>query len=325
MLKPLLRSLYRSLRFPFDYFRARKISNHYAAHRRRAQDCFASTENSAEPRVKSLTEVRVHILYPGVKDNLIDLPSNYLALVSRMHRDIQDSFEETHNCLFFPKLKLESMPRYTRDIAAISNGEVIAVQLKDYLHVDGLQDLCSLIVPELERKVYCSYVIVDKIYIYRSLVSRQPAQVSWMWHYDNHPNEILKIMIYLTDVDNESGPFEYLRSIQSHGAALMSPRPLFENTRVPPKTVKRYLLNGHECHKVTGPRGTMILFDNNIVHRANLAKSRSRDVLVLQIRPATFCPKPYIHPQWTGSFEHVDFNLNPYDYQPREKPRMLSG
>lgn len=324
ILKPSLRPLYHAVRLPISYLKARKISREYAAQHRRAQDFFASRKASTNPIIKSLSEIKVRILNPE-GNGFVVLPDRYLNLVRQIRDDVQVRFEVSGNCLFFPKLKISSVPRCTKDISAIKNGEIISVQLKDYLGIRGLEELCSGLMGELERKVFLSHVIVDKVYIYRSLPTHQEAQVSWLWHYDNHPNEILKIMIYLSDVDEKSGPFEYLRSTKSHEAAFIHPRPLFDNSRISPKAIKRYLLDGYDCRRVTGPRGTMILFDNNVVHRASLAKSVYRDVIVLQIRPATFCPRSYIDPQWTGSFQHVDFNPNPYDYHPREKPRMLSG
>ena len=39
---------------------------------------------------------------------------------------------------------------------------------------------------------------------------------------------------------------------------------------------------------MTGLKGTTILFDNNVVHRAVLARATDRDVLVFQVRPVAF-------------------------------------
>jgi len=54
-------------------------------------------------------------------------------------------------------------------------------------------------------------------------------------------------------------------STQSSETVLGSPQaPLYGNSRVPDHVMKRYFLSGFEGHKVTGPRGTMILFDKAV-------------------------------------------------------------
>lgn len=324
-LKSVLRPLYHSYLSLRYKRRAQQILHDYAAHHREAQQLFASGGNAGTPIISSLADVRVREIAPGGKGNLINLPVNYLNLIERLRRDVHEKFEHSRNCWFFPKLEAQPVPDRTRDIPAVQNGGVIAIQLRDCLTVDGLQELCARLLPELERKVYGSHVIVDKVYIYRNLVSHAEEQVSWTWHYDNHPVEILKIMIYLTDVCEDNGPFEYLRSMQTHQALYMAPAPLSGYGRVSDNAVQQYLSNGYECHKVTGQSGTLLLFDENVVHKANVAKSGYRDVVVLQIRPATFRPETYIDPRWTGSFQHVDFSLTPYEYEPKPKPKMLSG
>jgi hypothetical protein len=71
--------------------------------------------------------------------------------------------------------------------------------------------------------------------------------------------------------------------------------------------------------------GTAILFDDNVLHRATLARTGHRDALVFQIRPAAFRPDSYIDPRWTGSFGHDDFNQDPTDYSAHPKRYMLSA
>jgi len=324
-LKSVLRPLYHaylSLRYKRQ---ARQILHDYAAHHREAQQLFASEGNAGRPSISSLAAIRVREIVPWGKDNLISLPVNYLDLVERLRRDVREKFEHSRHCWFFPKLDAQPVPDRTQDIPAVQNGAVIAIQLRDCFNVDGLQELCAPLLPELERKVYGAHVIVDKVYIYRNLVSYAKEQVSWTWHYDNHPTEIMKVMIYLTDVREEHGPFEYLRSTDTHEALYMAPTPLSGYGRISATALHRYLSNGYEGRKVTGCSGTMLLFDENVVHKANIAKSSHRDVVVLQVRPATFRPNAYIDPSWTGSFQHVDFNSDPYDYEPKKKVKMLSG
>lgn len=60
----------------------------------------------------------------------------------------------------------------------------------------------------------------------------------------------------------------------------------------------------------------MVLFDPKIIHRATISKDTYRDVLFLQVRPATFKPRSYIDPRWTGSFQHRAYQLDPGIYKP---------
>ncbi|MEP7152362.1 MAG: phytanoyl-CoA dioxygenase family protein [Nitrospira sp.] len=177
-----------------------------------------------------------------------------------------------------------------------------------------------MMIPQLERTVFGTYLIVDKIYAYRNLVSRREKQVSWRWHADNHPRQIKKIALYLTDVDQDTGAMEYLRSTRTGEALLMEPKPLL-GVNITDRKLAEYHANGYQPYRLTGKSGTAVLFDDNIVHKANIPIKGYRDAIFLQIRPCTFRPERYIDEQWTGSFEHVDFNADPYEYQPKPKSK----
>jgi hypothetical protein len=183
------------------------------------------------------------------------------------------------------------------------------------------QHLAELLLPGLERNVYGSYVQIDKVYIYRSVPNEAViARSSWRWHYDNHPAEVLKLMVYLTPVDEGCAPFEYL--VDSEGVPVVVPPsrtgpatwcdpPRWPYSRVPPEAINAFVAAGHLTKRVTGPRATFILFDNNIVHRANIAMSGHRDVVVFQLRPTLERLHPPLSPDWTGSHEHVDISPDP--------------
>ena len=69
----------------------------------------------------------------------------------------------------------------------------------------------------------------------------------------------------------------------------------------------------------------MILFDNDVIHRGNLASQTHRDVLIFQVRPIAARLSPYVDARWTGSFQHADFNPDPEDVKPSfQKPRNFS-
>jgi hypothetical protein len=293
--------------------RGKYILHRYTAHYRRAQRAYRDAgRQEADPRV-SPYDVGVRVIDPRADDALITLPPAYAGIVERVAGRVAAAFERSANCRFFPRLPAGEVPERTTDIPALANGEVITLQLRDPFVIDGLNELCEPILRELERTIYGSFIIVDKVYIYRNPVSQQKARASWRWHFDNHPREMLKVMIYLTDVAGDTAPFQYLRE-RSSGAPLEGTplRPLFGDSRVPIEEVDRCLAGNWTCHSVTGARGTIVVFDDNIVHRATLAKAAHRDVVVFQIRPATFQPAKHIDAQWTGSFGHWDFNGDPW-------------
>ena len=307
-----------------QYVRAVKIARDYAANHETAKDIYRASGRVPEPAVSSLDQIGVRMILPGDRSPLMSLPDDYLARVDQLSREVDARFAFSDHCMFLPAVDRSALPERTADVPAIKAGEIISLQLKNASALPGLQTLCDAVLPDLERHVFGSFVIVDKVYVYRNLTCRLAPQVSWLWHYDNHPTEVLKVMIYLTDVTERTAPLEYLRNQDTKAALSFTPKPLLGNSRVSPAQVERYMREGYEPYKATGPKGTLIVFDDNVLHRANFAEERYRDVLVLQIRPATFAPDQRIDPRWTGSFEHVDFNPHPSNYTPAVKRRRLS-
>ena len=309
----------------FQYLRARRIVRNYAANYERSRELYRADGQADARAIPSLDRLGVRVVIPGAAGNAIELPDAYPAMVARIAGDVARRFELTANCLFMPRVERGPLTERTADMQAITDRDVISLQLKDAMAVDGVRELGDAILPQIERTFFGSYVIVDKVYVYRNLVTRQQEQVSWLWHYDNHPTEVMKVMIYLTDVGPLNAPFEYVRRKDSGEPMQLVPKPLLGNSRVSAEKVGELLANGHEAFKATGPQGTMLIFDDNVLHRATFAREGRRDALVYQIRPAAFKPAARLDPKWSGSFEHVDFNEKPGDYQVRLKARRFSG
>jgi hypothetical protein len=327
--KSLIKKLLKPVVMPpltaFQYLRARRIVRDYAANYQQSRDLYLSDGQSDARAIPSLDRLGVRVVIPGAPGNVLNLPDAYQAMVTRIADDVARRFELTANCLFMPRVERGSLPARTADMQAIKDRDVISLQLKDAMAVEGVRELGEAILPEIERKLFASYVIVDKVYVYRNLVTRQQEQVSWLWHYDNHPTEVMKVMIYLTDVGPLNAPFEYVRRKDSGEPMQFVPKPLVGNSRVSAEKVGELLANGHEAFKATGPQGTMLIFDDNVLHRATFAREGRRDALVYQIRPAAFKPAARLDPKWSGSFEHVDFNQKPGDYHVRLKGHRFSG
>lgn len=288
------------------------ILHRYTRHYRQARRRYTGPSGSAV--VGSVYDVGVIAIRPGDHSRL-ELPGDFAQRVATVARGAAAALDRPANCDFFPAVPVGDA-RSTNELAAVANGEVISIKLRDPFAVEGLPDLCEPLLNELERTVYRSHVIVDKVYIYRSPASRQAPAASWLWHFDNHPREMLKVMVYLTEVGLDSAPFEYLADANGRPRPGAPLAPLHGDSRVPPREIDRWLAAGWSREVVTGPAGTVLVFDDNVVHRGTLARAGHRDVVVFQVRPVTFRATPRLDPRWTGSFGHRDFNQNPHDLAP---------
>jgi glycosyltransferase involved in cell wall biosynthesis len=267
--------------------RGKNILRRYSAHYARARRAYPAeaSPNRVEPR-------RI-----GVRT----LPVADAEIVSRVSRSAARAFEHAAGRRFFPN---EATP--------------LTIELANPFELDGLHELCDPLLADLEQSVYGAYTIADKVYVYRTLVTTARPQKSWLWHYDNHPREVLKLMIYLTDVDDSHAPFEYIRNRTDKTPLYGSPiAPTFGTSRLAGEQIEQQLRSGWERCRVTGPRGTTILFDDNVVHRATMATAGHRDVIVFQVRPVPFSASKHIDPRWTGTFGDRQFHLDPNQLQPQ--------
>jgi hypothetical protein len=286
----------------------RRYTTHYQQARRRYTGDRAVTT--------SVYDVGVRKIDPGDAAGFIRLPDDFAERARAVARRAAAALDRTANCDFFPAVADPTAAERTADLPAVANGETISIKLRNPFAIEGLRDLCEPLLDELERRVYGSHLIVDKVYIYRSPVSRQVPKASWLWHFDNHPREMLKVMVYLSDVTEGTAPFEYLRDAGGRPQLGTPLAPLHGDSRIAASQIERELQKGWQRHAVTGPCGTVLVFDDNVVHRGTLAQTAHRDVVVFQVRPVTFKAEPRFDTRWTGTFSHLDFNRDPRDVAP---------
>ncbi len=130
-------------------------------------------------------------------------------------------------------------------------------------------------------------------YYYRDLVCYRSQPVpeayagSYAWHRDNYPPGCLKVMVYLTDVLGEaSGPLVYALGTQTGFAP--------ELGRYGPRIPREEIEGRRELQPALGPAGTVIIFDNNGVHRASQPSDAHREVLNATIFPSVTSLRPAV-------------------------------
>ena len=103
---------------------------------------------------------------------------------------------------------------------------------------------------------------------------------SQRWHRDFNDRHLLKAFIYLVDVDEETGPFEYVpRSAPGGELDRLWPwRPLGDN--YPPEDEFAKELDGRSL-TFTAPKGTIIFCNTSGFHRGGFATGKARALATL--------------------------------------------
>jgi len=103
---------------------------------------------------------------------------------------------------------------------------------------------------------------------------------SQRWHRDFNDRHLLKAFVYLVDVDEETGPFEYVPR-SAPGGELESHwpwRPLGDNYPPEQELAERV---GDRAVTFTAPKGTLIFCDTSGFHRGGFARTKSRVLATL--------------------------------------------
>jgi hypothetical protein len=115
---------------------------------------------------------------------------------------------------------------------------------------------------------------------YTPPVAGAERRSSQQWHRDFNDRHLLKAFVYLVDVDEDGGPFEYVpRSAPGGELDQLWPwRPLGDNYPPPDELAER--VGGREV-TFTAPKWTLILCNTSGFHRGGFAKEKPRALATL--------------------------------------------
>lgn len=188
---------------------------------------------------------------------------------------------------------------------------------KNPWEIPGIEKLANILIPYVEKSIFNCNLYTMATYVYKTKPGiYDPKSVgSLLWHIDNHPKEVVKVMVYLNDVDSATGPFEILDK-QGSGYKFPTTRVSCNEwsssqSRFSNSQVDSFHSQGYSSKKLTGARGTVIIFDNNIVHRATFCDERERSVITFMVKPIDRKVRPYISEKYTGTNYHKDVFQEP--------------
>ena len=97
------------------------------------------------------------------------------------------------------------------------------------------------------------------------------------WHRDNHSCQF-KTLIYLTDVTEKNGNFQFMTNSSPAHIGMPKPRAPSYNTRFADETIQEILETLDPCNiiNIVGKKGTVILSDTTYIHRGNIIEEGER-------------------------------------------------
>lgn len=124
------------------------------------------------------------------------------------------------------------------------------------------------------------------------------AYASQQWHRDPEDKKMVRVFLYLNDVDESAGPFTYLRYSHMGGKhRRLFPQHPPRGTYKLPADVDRFIPKD-DVKVCTGKAGTIIFCDTSGLHRGGLAKSNKRFMYTnTYTAPASVWPIRYSYPE----------------------------
>ncbi|MCY4644218.1 MAG: hypothetical protein OXB88_06325 [Bacteriovoracales bacterium] len=193
------------------------------------------------------------------------------------------------------------------------------ISIKDFYHIEELENLAKALIPPVEQKLFGCYCVLEGCYLYRNIHANIKAHSSWIPHSDNNPKEIIKIMVYSSDVLSEQDAPIFFLTKNGNAVKNKTTRVDLNNWKSPKNDsrfydddLRSYYNQGYSFTPILGSRGTVIVFDNNIIHKAsNPSHGRKRESIVFMIRPWKKKMETYISQKTTGSFGDKTIFINP--------------
>jgi hypothetical protein len=205
-----------------------------------------------------------------------DLPSPFQNM-GLLYKDIIEPYvDEIVDCLNDSK-KTEVKQTY--------NGKPVRIVLKDKtitkFIVEYFENLFNTKVNEIQVNRNCvtdvpSYLDVEEC-------DKNNYWISQYWHIDNYPHKNFSVGIYLNDVEDGGGQFEYLNNPEYYYYNNCYKIKFFTPLSSDWKTSRINLLqlSDDEITKVLGPRCTTFFFIPNFIHRGTFSRTKQRDFIRL--------------------------------------------
>ncbi len=153
-------------------------------------------------------------------------------------------------------------------------------------YVEEIFEIMKEIDPKL-RSFYKSFYVPFWIQIQKNNPGIVEAGSAFQWHTDDNPVGVMKVFVYLNDVKESNGAFRafpkwmttwlFLKGFRSNG--------IETRVRAQPLVERFYKRYPNKLRILEGRAGTILGFDNNLVHKGTLPRAGCRYVIQILLYP----------------------------------------
>jgi hypothetical protein len=151
---------------------------------------------------------------------------------------------------------------------------------------------------EVANAYYGLYVRLRTFDVWQTFASTRPARDSQLWHRDPASDEhLLKVFVYLSDVDAGAGPFMYAAGTHPQGDVKANPRS--RRVKGADRTTDEEMAEVVPPERwITGvgPAGTIVLADTRGYHKGGEARERERALYYCMYRTPGFQTRRFVRP-----------------------------
>jgi hypothetical protein len=227
-----------------------------------------------------------HVLSAGVTKVLSDLNRNGVAITSvgellesgSCFQELSRSVEELEDARARDILAARDRSDETDSVGQKTfNVELLGP--RPVLDPDNVYARFALQRPILQiaNAYFQMYTRLRYFNVWRTFATTTEARESQLWHRDREDHYILKVFVYLSEVDDGAGPFTYAAGSHSKGSLRVLPEYFTEgNVRRSRDEQMARAVPREKWIKCTGPVGTIVFADTHGFHKGGLARERDR-------------------------------------------------
>jgi Phytanoyl-CoA dioxygenase (PhyH) len=145
---------------------------------------------------------------------------------------------------------------------------------------------------------YGLYVRLRTFDVWHTFSSTRPARDSQLWHRDPANDEhLLKVFVYLSDVDDGAGPFLYAAGTHPEGD--MKTNPASTRVKGADRTTDEEMaavVPPERWVKGVGPAGTIVMADTRGYHKGGEARDKDRRLYYCMYRTPGFQTRRFARP-----------------------------